>query len=416
MKDKILTHFEDPAYLESLYRSDKQAFRLAFFAVYNEIADRPQAAFWNERLHYKTAPVVFGRKADLLFILVTALVTAFLVKIPALFGVDEERYYPRNISFILFTALLIYFANKQKLSVKICAAVSAVLLAGALFINWLPAATDSSSFILSCIHLPLFFWAMLGFVYTGARSLSHWEQRPAFLRYNGDLIVMTSLLVSAVMALSGITMGLFSLIGLQIEEFYLQWILIIELSACPLVATYILDINPNLVNKVSPIIARIFSPLVLITLVGYLIGIAWASKDPFNDREFLLLFNILLIGVLAIVFFSLVELPRAAAGKGALLITLLLSLVTIIVNSIALLAILYRIASWGFTPNRVAVVGANVLFFVHLILIALQLVKQYRKSEIEFSAIEKVIAVFLPFYAGWALFVAVVLPLIFRFS
>ena len=402
--------------MESLYRSDKQAFRLAFFDVYTEIADRPQAAFWNERLRYKSTSVVFGRKADLLFIAATALVTAFLVKLPALFGVDGDRYYPRNISFILFTALLVYFARKRQLSIKTCTAISAVLLAGALFINWLPANEDSSTFILSCLHLPLFFWALLGFVYTGARSLSHWEKRPDFLRYNGDLIVMTSLLSSAVMALSGITMGLFSLIGLQIEEFYLEWILLIELSACPLVATYILDINPNLVNKVSPIIARIFSPLVLVTLVGYLIGIAWASKDPFNDREFLLLFNILLIGVLAIVFFSLVELPRAAAGKGALLITLLLSVVTIIVNSIALLAILYRISSWGFTPNRVAVLGANILFFVHLILIALQLFKQYRKKEVEFWAIEKVIAVFLPFYAGWALFVAMVVPFIFRFS
>ena len=402
--------------MESLYRSDRQAFRLAFFDVYTEIADRPQAAFWNERLRYKSTSVVFGRKADLLFIAATALVTAFLVKLPALFGVDGDRYYPRNISFILFTALLVYFARKRQLSIKTCTAISAVLLAGALFINWLPANEDSSTFILSCLHLPLFFWALLGFVYTGARSLSHWEKRPDFLRYNGDLIVMTSLLSSAVMALSGITMGLFSLIGLQIEEFYLEWVLLIELSACPLVATYILDINPNLVNKVSPIIARIFSPLVLVTLVGYLIGIAWASKDPFNDREFLLLFNILLIGVLAIVFFSLVELPRAAAGKGALLITLLLSVVTIIVNSIALLAILYRISSWGFTPNRVAVLGANILFFVHLILIALQLFKQYRKKEVEFWAIEKVIAVFLPFYAGWALFVAMVVPFIFRFS
>jgi hypothetical protein len=416
MRDKILTHLNDAATLESLYRSDKQAFRLAFFDVYTEIADRPQAAFWNERLRYKSTSVVFGRKADLLFIAATALVTAFLVKLPALFGVDGDRYYPRNISFILFTALLVYFARKRQLSIKTCTAISAVLLAGALFINWLPANEDSSTFILSCLHLPLFFWALLGFVYTGARSLSHWEKRPDFLRYNGDLIVMTSLLSSAVMALSGITMGLFSLIGLQIEEFYLEWILLIELSACPLVATYILDINPNLVNKVSPIIARIFSPLVLVTLVGYLIGIAWASKDPFNDREFLLLFNILLIGVLAIVFFSLVELPRAAAGKGALLITLLLSVVTIIVNSIALLAILYRISSWGFTPNRVAVLGANILFFVHLILIALQLFKQYRKKEVEFWAIEKVIAVFLPFYAGWALFVAMVVPFIFRFS
>jgi hypothetical protein len=416
MKEKILAHLDDAAMLEALYRSDRHGFRTAFYEVHHEIAASPQASFWHQRLSYRSTPTHSGKKIDLLFLVATSLVTAFLVKLPVLFGIDEDRYFSRNISFILFTSLLIYFARKRQLSVITSVVVAILLMAGASFINWLPSTSDSSTFLLSCIHLPLFFWSVLGFVHTGAPSLSHWQKRPDFLRYNGDLIIMVSIMTSAVMAISGITMGLFSLIGIQIGEFYFQWIMVIELSACPLVATYILDVNPQLVSKVSPIIARIFSPIVLVTLVGYLIGMAWASKDPFNDREFLLLFNLLLIGVLAIVFFSLVELPRSVSGRGALLITLLLSLVTIVVNSIALLAILYRISSWGFTPNRLAVLGANVLFFVHLILIALQLIKQYRNKEVEFAAIEKAIAIFLPLYAGWALFVAVVVPLIFNYS
>lgn len=419
MKEKIVTHLDDAAQLESLYRSNKSVFRASFYEIYSEIADRPQAAFWHQRLSYRSvsdAPAASPKRAELLFLLATALVTAFLVKLPVIVGIDEERYYPRNISFILFTSLLAYFARKRQLSAAISGVVAALLLAGTFFINWLPAATDSSTFILSCIHLPLFFWALLGFVYTGAPSLLRWEKRPDFLRYNGDLIILVSIMTSAVMVISGVTIGLFGLIGLRIEDFYFQWILVIELSACPLVATYILDTNPQLVSKVSPIIARIFSPVVLVTLVGYLIGMAWASKDPFNDREFLLLFNLLLIGVLAIVFFSLVELPRSASGRGALLTTLLLSIVTIIVNGIALLAILYRISNWGFTPNRLAVLGANLLFFAHLVLIAVQLIRQFRSKEVSFAAIEKAISFFLPLYAGWALFVAMGVPLIFKFS
>jgi len=416
MKDKIIEHLNDAAFLEDLYRSDRQAFRVAFYELCDSNADRTEARFWHHRLSYRPTAPEIGKRISWFFVLSAALITGFLVKLPAFFGLDEERYYPRNISFILFTALLIYFVRKHVLSVRTSVGIASILLVGVLFINWLPGTDESNTLMLSCIHLPLFFWALLGFVFTGAQPLAVWQQRPAFLRYNGDLIVMTSLLTSAVGVLSGVTIGLFSLIGIEIGEFYAQWILVLELSACPLVATYILDTNPNLINKVSPIIARIFSPLVLVTLVGYLIGFTLASKDPFNDREFLLLFNILLIGVLAIVFFSLVELPRAAAGKGALLITLLLSVVTIVVNSIALLAILYRIASWGFTPNRIAVMGANLLFFSHLVLIAMQLFKQYRQQAVEYSAIERTIAVFLPLYAGWAFFVAVVLPFIFSFS
>lgn len=416
MKQQLLQHLEDPASLEKLYRSDKSAFRKAFEELYPDVAHLPMASFWHHRLLHRSAPVLLSKRNDLLFILGLALVTTFLVKLPALTSMQEDVYYPRNISFILFTALLVYFSRKHQLSVGKIVGWMAILAAEAVFINWLPAPSSGSTFLLSCIHLPLFTWALLGYVYTGAPSLQRWQGRPGFLRYNGDVIILGSLMTSGVGALSALTIGLFNLIGLDVTSFYFNWIFVVELSACPLVATYILDINPNLISKVSPIIARIFSPLVLVTLVAYLFGIAWAKKDPFNDRDFLLLFNMLLIGVLAIIFFSLIEMPRSSARTGALLVTLLLSVVTIIVNSIALAAILYRISSWGFTPNRLAVLGGNLLFFIHLIMIGLQLFFQYRRRQVDYERIEKVISGFLPVYACWALVVAVVIPFLFRFS
>ena len=40
--------------------------------------------------------------------------------------------------------------------------------------------------------------------------------------------------------------------------------------------------------------------------------------------------------------------------------------VTLAIDVIALAAILFRLTSYGFTPNRVAVLGANLLAFGHL--------------------------------------------------
>ncbi|WP_439882026.1 hypothetical protein ACSX1A_02465 [Pontibacter sp. MBLB2868] len=54
-----------------------------------------------------------------------------------------------------------------------------------------------------------------------------------------------------------------------------------------------LDDHPDLVNKVSPVIARIFSPLVLVMLVIYLFAILYSGKNPYSDREFLIIFNLL---------------------------------------------------------------------------------------------------------------------------
>lgn len=414
MKNMIQDHITDPSMLEQLYRSNRNEFKKAFNSLYSTLPEDPIAQCWYQRLHEEGGAISWGKKNELIFVIVAALVATLIAKIPAIFNVSEEFFYPRNISFIVFPTLMAYFIWMKRLSYKVMGIAAVLMVIATVYINLLPQNQDSDTFILACIHLPLFAWAVTGFVYTGG-SLRDWSERPEYLRLNGDLIVMGSLITSVVMALTGITIGLFSLIGLHIEDFYTKWVLIAELCASPLVATYVVKANPQLVNKVSPVIARIFSPLVLITLVAYLVGIAVAKKDPFNDRDFLMLFNALLIGVLAIIFFSVIEMHRSAANQLSLMVILLLSSVTIIVNAIALSAILFRISSWGITPNRLAVLGGNVLFFTNLIMIAWQLFLQYRGKARLHNGVERSIAVFLPVYAAWAMIVLFLFPLIFGF-
>src|SRR5690606_10455512 len=97
------------------------------------------------------------------------------------------------------------------------------------------------------------------------------------------------------------------LIGINIQQFFENYLVVFGLPAIPILATFLTHTNPQLVNKVSPIIAKLFSPAVLIMLLVYLAAIVYSGKDPYNDREFLLLFNSLLIGVMALIFFSVAE-------------------------------------------------------------------------------------------------------------
>jgi hypothetical protein len=414
MKEILELSLSDPTKLENLYRSDKSGFRKAFFELFPTKPTEPIAICWFERLQDESSSISWGKGADLLVILAATALATFIAKIPDFFSLKPDEFFPRNISFIVLPILSGYFMWMHKIKWQTILAVLVLFLICAFYINWLPGSFSNDTFILSCIHLPLVGWSLLGFVY-GKGQLRDWESRPAFLRFNGDLIVMGSLIVSGVMVLSGITMGLFSLIGLSSEDFYTRWILVAELSASPLIATYVIRYNPQLVNKVSPVIARIFSPLVLVTLVAYLIGILIAGKDPYTDRDFLMLFNALLIGVLAIIFFSVVEMKRTAENKLAHWIIFLLALVTIIVNGVALSAIIYRIGSWGFTPNRLAVLGGNLLFFINLILLARQLYRQIR-GQVATGSVEQVIARYLPLYFIWAVLVTFLFPLIFRFQ
>src|SRR5690606_9529425 len=93
----------------------------------------------------------------------------------------------------------------------------------------------------------------------------------------------------------------------------------------PIVATYIIKNYPALTNKIAPIVARIFSPMVLLTALIYLIALAFSGKNPFSDREFLIVFNLMLIGVMAIIVFSIAEASTNKKHKFNQMVLLLLS-------------------------------------------------------------------------------------------
>ena len=147
----------------------------------------------------------------------------------------------------------------------------------------------------------------------------------------------------------------------------------------------------------------------------YLIAIFVSGKNPYNDREFLMVFNFLLIGVMAIILFSVAETFKKNENRTGSFILFALSIVTVIVNGIALSAILFRISEWGITPNRLAVLGANILMLANLLIITFKLFKNISKKT-DISEVENSIAMFLPVYILWVMIVTFIFPLIFQFK
>ena len=414
MKNEILLNIDNPEQLERLYRADKSGFKRAFNTLYPEHQDNNLINFWNTRLNFAKEEISWGARKDLVFVIIASLLAGVIAKLPLLLHINEEFFYTRNAGFIIFPVLSAYFAWKNKLSTGKIAFIVGTSLVGLLFINWLPDVKKSDTLLLSCIHLLLLLWSILGFVFVGDKR-NNVEKRLSFLSYNGDLVVMTTLILIAGAILSGVTIGLFSLIGFNIEKWYFENVVVFGLPAAPIIGTYLTQTNPHLVGKVSPVIAKIFSPLVLVMLVIYLIAIIYSGKNPYNDREFLMVFNALLIGVMAIIFFSVAETSRITKTQTEIWVLVLLSFVTLIVNGIALSAILFRISAWGITPNRTAVLGGNALILINLLLVTAQLIRVLSKKT-DITGVGKAISFYLPVYCIWATFVTFLFPFLFGFK
>lgn len=410
----ILTNLDHAALLEKLYRNDKTLFKIGFNQLYPEIKDSKAAQFWNERLNYETDVTSTVSKKDLIFLILAIISSGLLAKIPDFTSISEDYFYPRNLSFVVFPALIFYFAWKNQLSAKGFYIIAGILAIAAVYINALPNRAPSDTLILACIHLPLFLWAVLAYAFTGT-AVHEDRKRLDFLRFNGELLVLSAIMLICGGMLTAVSFGLFELIDISIELFFTKYILVFGLPAVPVLGTYLVHTQPQLVRLIAPVVAKVFTPLVLVLQIVYLLAVAYTGKDPYNDREFLILFNVLLIGVMALIFFSISANAKSPTSKVGQYLLLALAGTTIIVNVIALSAIIFRISEWGMTPNRLAVVVANLLMLGHLSLIAFQLFQSVKAIAWN-GRVENAISKFLPIYIIWALIVILILPFVFHFQ
>ena len=419
METEIRENIDNPQQLERLYKSDKKSFEKAFFAIYPGISGDKMAAFWKARLEYdkQDDSRIKISKTDIMLLILACLVTGFLIEIPRLFslGISEELFYLKNAGLIVLMGLSLYsFLTASRVNARQLVISALVFIISAVYINLLPPNIESHTIILASIHLPLLLWCLYGLIFIDF-NIKDRTKRIEYIKYNGNLVVLAAIIMIAGGILTGVTIGLFSAIDLDIRPFYFEYIVLVGLVSVPIVATYVVKNFPSVTNKIAPIIAGIFSPLVLITLVIYLVSIVITGKDPYNDRDFLIVFNLMLLGVMAIIVFSVSESSTNRKQRFNQFTLFLLTAVTLIVDLVALSAIMYRLGEFGFTPNRTAVLGSNLLIFVHLVWIMIDFYKvNFNGNDIK--SVELNISRYLPVYALWTVFVVFVLPLMFGFK
>jgi hypothetical protein len=412
----IKDNIGNPEMLEKLFRSNQRAFREEFESIYPSIESTEAAKFWRQRLDYDNVPEK-GRSfpvSEIITLIGVCALTAFLIRIPALFPslFPDEVFYQKNAAIIVFLGLVLYTVIINRITdLKKLATVSAAFLVSVLYINLLPSKEPGDAVILVYIHMPLLMWFIYGIVFTDFELKNH-ERRIDFIRHNGDIAIVFALIAAAGGFLTMITIGLFDSIGLNIEEWYAENIIVAGAVSAPVVAAYLIGKFPSLVSRIAPLIAAIFSPLVLVTLVVFLITMAVTGKDPYNDRDFLLVFNVLLLGVMGIIIFSVSGTAVIKNQKINAMVLFILSIVTIIIDLIALSAIFYRLGEYGLTPNRLAVLVSNILVLINLIMIMNDLFRVNFRNK-EFDTVGETISKYLPVYLVWIIIVVFGFPLFF---
>lgn len=429
LEEQIKANLASPPELERIFRSnDKREFSRIIIELFNQDRTNLALSFWKERVTFDSEESSSGITADssrLPLVIVLSIFAGLYAKLPAIFPfIDEETFYPANAPFFVCTSLIAFFVIKNKPQRNIAYALGAIFFLCVIYINLLSSFTLTlpnrllsrwpDTLVLASMHMPLVLGSLLGVSFI-ANDLGNHAKRIRFLSYLGETSIYSGIILVGGVVLTALTVALFGVISVEIEKWYLPWVVVFGLVAAPIVATYISTNRFALSGKLTPLLARIFSPLFLLTLAAYLVVIAVQGKSPFTDRNFLIVFNAMLIIVLAITVFAIIERPSKTSRCISDYINFALLCVALIINGVALAAIISRLALDGLTPNRAAVLGSNAIIFIHLFLISHSYLN-FIRNKASISSIHERVSSYLPVYSVWSAIVVFAFPVLFSFK
>ena len=428
--DLLLALRREPQELEDAFRRSPEAFPAALAEALERAPDDLVFQAWAARLDlapvseakavgptgWSFAAVLTPDRVRLLLWSVVALVVVAgtWAKVPELFGWKDvrgdysgyeraERFHQRFAPLYVVLPLLGVLWVRYRPSLRVAGPVAAAVAVLAALQAVRP--IDSDTGALAALHLPLLLLSLGGLLALGPR----WRDDPArlgYLQLVGESAALAAILLVGGVVLAGLTTALFQAIGLRADVVVIEWVAVYG-------ALGVLPVGAMLASqrvesaRLAPLVARAFGPLALAVLVVYLPALV--ATGGLEDRDSLIVLNVMLVFVLALVLLMEAERPERPRvwtdGVAAGLVVLAL-----LADGLALGSIVTRLAD-GLTPNRLAVVGLNALVLVHFAGMVWPLVR--RALGRGDGPADAWTGRFLTVYALWSAAVVVAFPLLF---
>jgi hypothetical protein len=342
-----------------------------------------------------------------------AAVAIQVARLAAGFPDDEPTWFARNLGLVVLPFLAAYFARGRQLDVRGWTLTAVPFVLAAFVVNLYPYDADSDTEMLVALSLPVALWFVVAYPYMGGTIRSH-ERRMDFVRFTGEWFIYYVLIALGGGVLMALIAGIFEPTGVDVDRIA-EWVLPSGAAGAVIVAAWLVESKQRVVENMAPVLTMLFTPLFAVMLACAAVVYAVTGLGSAFDRELLTVFDALLVVVLALVLYGMsAREPSTSPGwmDGIQLVAVVSALV---LDVIVLGAMIARIGDLGFTPNRTAALGLNVVLLVNLAGAAWLCVR-FLTGRSRFHRLERWQTTYLPVFALWAATVVVVLPPLFAFS
>ncbi len=224
---------------------------------------------------------------------------------------------------------------------------------------------------LMIFHAALLAWAGIG-IYLVA-GLWDAENRFYFLIKSLEVFITAGIFIIAGGLFVSITIGLFDALGIHLSEIVMRLLMAGGAGVLPVLTVAFLY-NPTVAPSEQPfneglsqliaVLMRALLPLSLVVLVIYLAFIPTNFRQPFENRDVLIIYNAMLFAVMALLLGATPVREADISERMAMWLRrgiVAVATLAVLVGLYALSAMLYRTWQDKLTPNRLTFMGWNII-------------------------------------------------------
>lgn len=380
-----------------------------------EFAQEHSGRLWRQLVESETPDGADGTGAwaDMLGFALGAAVTIQIARLVANFPSEEPTWLLRNLSLFVLPFLAGYFIRRRGLSGRHVLLAAVPFALAAVLVNVYPFAGGGSTEILAATHLPVALWFAVAYPYMGGVLSSH-ERRMDFARFTGEWLIYYVLIALGGGVLTALATLILEPAGVDPGQIT-EWVLPSGAAGAVIVSAWLVESKQRVVENMAPVLTTIFTPLFGVMLsVAAIVYLVTGLGDVF-DRELVGIFDALLVVVLGLVLYRISARDTTSAPTWMDRIQLITVLGALFLDLVVLGAMVARIGDLGFTPNRTAAIGLNLVLLVDLAGAA-WLTSRFLAGRGSFHRVERWQTTYLPIFAIWATAVVTMLPPLFSFS
>ena len=326
---------------------------------------------------------------------------------------DEPTWFARNLGLFVLPFLAAYFARQRHLNVQGWALTAAPFVLGAIVINVYPWGADSDTEVIAALALPVALWFVIAYPYMGGTIRSH-ERRMDFVRFTGEWFIYYVLIALGGGVLMGLTAGILGPAGVDVDR-VAEWVVPSGAAGAVVVAAWLVESKQRVVENMAPVLTMLFTPLFAVMLASATVVYAVTGLGGAFDRELLSVLDALLVVVLGLVLYGMSAREPSPSPGWMDRIQLVAVVCALVLDLMVLGAMIARIGDLGFTPNRTAALGLNLVLLVNLAGAA-WLSARFLTGRTRFQRLERWQTAYLPVFAIWTAAFVVVLPPVFGFD